>query len=753
MPAMAAVAAPPAPPVGPDTLITIKILQNGSLNRRLKMPLRDLGARVFPQKIRQFLSVPPTETLVLERYSDSFANYILLDSENPAVYKQLYRAAKAKLKLRIKATTTSQTLPAVSDNSQSQEPSHQPYRYLETVLSSSASPTNTVSNDDLVSRVSTNIDSQSTQTMTSPLLSQSMLEEKQRAYPFRFPNSNHPSSMYCIDCNNCGGSILGEHYHCSICDGGDYDLCSACVDAGVSCPGEDHWLLKRLVQNGVIINSTTETIAPKRLRSSPSAVPTDNTAPAEEPKIEDKETVVENTKNVVEEPVQEKLAANERTCNACFRQFSETTMRIVGVRHKCMTCPDWDYCWSCMKTAEHSHPQHRFVPIYESISEPSYDQEVHYGIYCDGPLCRNKSSVTYITGVRYKCAICHDTDFCAACEALPNSTHNRTHPLIKLRTPVRNVSVSTMGGDGLGGQSILMGDRSPPVPPSFVDAATSNSISTVVEAPSVVEKVETEEAQEEVHEEMHEEAKEDAPQADETPATPVIETAPTSSKANLAGDYSAYFMRDTIPDGTSMASSHVFEQTWTLYNPGPSTWPVGTSVRFVGGDAMFNVNTEHPSSAVALAEAMSSNETTHPIAPSDSANFSVTLKSPRRLGTSISYWRLKLPNGTPFGHKLWCDIKVVDEPKESETPLAGSNMVFPKLEKESPVSSIHQALSHSSTPAFTAPVSNTDEQGILEDVESLTLEDVESDDDGFLTDEEYDILDASDQESFSEKHI
>lgn len=51
IPATAA-AAPPAPAVGPDTLITIKILQNGSVNRRLKMPLRELGARAFPQKVR-----------------------------------------------------------------------------------------------------------------------------------------------------------------------------------------------------------------------------------------------------------------------------------------------------------------------------------------------------------------------------------------------------------------------------------------------------------------------------------------------------------------------------------------------------------------------------------------------------------------------------------------------------------------------------------------------------------------------------
>lgn len=42
--------APPASPVGPDTLITVKVLYN-DINRRFKIPLKDLGARVLPQKV------------------------------------------------------------------------------------------------------------------------------------------------------------------------------------------------------------------------------------------------------------------------------------------------------------------------------------------------------------------------------------------------------------------------------------------------------------------------------------------------------------------------------------------------------------------------------------------------------------------------------------------------------------------------------------------------------------------------------
>lgn len=55
-------------------------------------------------QLKELLSVPTDQTVVFERYSDSASSWVKLDAANIAVYKQLYRAAKAKLKLRIKAT-------------------------------------------------------------------------------------------------------------------------------------------------------------------------------------------------------------------------------------------------------------------------------------------------------------------------------------------------------------------------------------------------------------------------------------------------------------------------------------------------------------------------------------------------------------------------------------------------------------------------------------------------------------------------
>lgn len=55
-------------------------------------------------QLRAGLQIRDDEQVVFERYSDSAAAYVTLDSSAPAVYKTLFRAAKAKLKLRLRAT-------------------------------------------------------------------------------------------------------------------------------------------------------------------------------------------------------------------------------------------------------------------------------------------------------------------------------------------------------------------------------------------------------------------------------------------------------------------------------------------------------------------------------------------------------------------------------------------------------------------------------------------------------------------------
>ena len=69
---------------------------------------------------------------------------------------------------------------------------------------------------------------------------------------------------FTICCNNCEEAIPDAHWHCGICDMGDFDLCGDCVAKGSLCDNEEHWLIKRFVKDGKVIPSTTETIGPKK---------------------------------------------------------------------------------------------------------------------------------------------------------------------------------------------------------------------------------------------------------------------------------------------------------------------------------------------------------------------------------------------------------------------------------------------------------------------------------------------------------
>ncbi len=420
-----------------------------------------------------------------------------------------------------------------------------------------------------------------------------------------------------------------------------------------------------------------------------------------------------------------------------------------------MNCPDWDYCSTCFKDARHSHPGHRFVPLYEPIPQMPQRTQRHIGINCDGPLCKGKQYGSYITGIRYKCAVCHDTDFCASCEALPKLHHNRTHPLIKFKTPVGSVSVTTLGKKENGEDLCTMGDQLP--------QTSSKATETTPRAPSANAATQVQTIAE----------------VKPTEPEPVKEELKTEAQKPIASELQAHFICDAVADGSVFAPSIRFEQIWTLRNPGPHAWPAGCSVRFIGGDIMFNVDPNHPSSVSDIVKATESNVINRVVEVGEEVGFAVTMRTPEREGKAISYWRLKAADGLPFGHKLWCDIDVriakvshpqvktehiddIAKPQDSEPgvktehiediakivkqeEVEHSQMIFPKLDKESPVSSTHEAQ--------TAPASVTDAEGqLLDDVETLTLEDESTTDDGFLTDEEYEMLDPSDDEWMEAKN-
>ena len=61
------------------------------------------------------------------------------------------------------------------------------------------------------------------------------------------------SAMIGTWCSECGVLTTDAHYHCSICDSDDFDLCPTCYTQGIRCRNLTHHLVKMIVKGGQII--------------------------------------------------------------------------------------------------------------------------------------------------------------------------------------------------------------------------------------------------------------------------------------------------------------------------------------------------------------------------------------------------------------------------------------------------------------------------------------------------------------------
>ncbi|KAG6003822.1 hypothetical protein E4U21_001677 [Claviceps maximensis] len=855
---------------GPDAIVTVKVTYRG-VPFRAKLPLREMVPRVLEEHLRSFLPIPADTKIMIERYSDSAAAYVMLDASNMSVYKQLYRAAKAKSKLKLRVS-------ALPDNDEtSAEPVAATCQHVAEAVQAAAtsrtqsvnsSPTSVASASSSRTTLSrkydatllqeaarllqdhqADFDNRIRQVMRSSDELASLTSKMASSQPFTTTTSEEvPEPLVCpataarftVCCNSCETNIADAHYHCSTCNDGDFDLCESCVEQGITCYSDDHWLIKRSVSNGQIVNSTTETISPKLKAKSETVIQPvmEPAEPSDGPTFPAGGDVTVN--NIPDSSISSAdnaswpSADSLRTCNQCVQELPEHEFLhctdcedydlcqpcfirnahghhpkhgfvaavsgtqlpahirlkmapgrnqvhhaicdgcdtyVTGVRHKCLDCPDWDYCVDCVQNAHFVHPGHRFVAIYEPLTDvhaAAVAQPVHAGICCDGPLCSASRAVritsTYIRGIRYKCAVCHDVDFCANCEASPANEHNKTHPMLKFKTPVRHVTVTTSGEHEDGKRMPVMGDRLTTNSKATETVATSPTSSNAINAVQTVIDVKPVEA---VIPPPSRPAKE--PLAAPMPQTERM-VPPASSLELKEGDLHAVFLRESVKDGTIYPSNHVFEQTWVLRNDGKTSWPAGCSVKFVGGDYMGHVDSAHPAGISELVSASESTICDGPLAPGQEWAFTTSLRTPSRPGKVISYWRLATPDGMRFGHRLWCEVNVrvaadaeVKHSASSTDPVtpspaaktedanddnqASSMMIFPKLENESPSASI---IKETQKPGCSVSKNESDKTEHEDDNEDDEW-DGSDDETGFMTDEEYDILDASDEEFLEEQ--
>ncbi|KAI9655237.1 MAG: hypothetical protein M1831_004947 [Alyxoria varia] len=640
-----------APPP-PDTPIAIKVTYEEN-TRKFWLTLKDLAVPVFVDKVRSCLKIPADRLLHIQRFSDSYGQYVTVDPAIPASYKQLYRAAKAKSKLRLTITVTgvvgqensTSSLEQGSSNANVETPDvakyipQNPSLHDQPSKESQSSKMNGSRPQSVIANAKNEGATRSTsafETPFRPAIAQSVMPAAGLGFQ--------------ICCNNCDKHITDAHFHCDVCHKGDYDLCESCVAKGITCPGDDHWLIKRFIKNGDVVTSHTESYSMKFPKCEKPDVEMPGAFQAEAPKP---------ASNVPQ---------NRRTCNACvrghtFKRVDEKAdisaeakslcgpgrgvrhhaicdgcdKTISGVRHKCLDCPDFDFCNECISSGRMKH-SHRFVRVYEPLEGPSSHATCHYGIYCDGPLCLGPNQA-YIRGIRYKCAICNDTDFCGSCEAHPSNTHSKTHPLIKFKTMVRDVSVLTLDqtAEEHGAE---FGDRRARPKTSSQDAAESKKVSS------------------------------DTPQERPQTLQPNVYASGSSSGLN------AEYISDTVRDGSSMPCGAPFTQTWIVRNSGPKSWPAGCTLHHIGGDSMLDLDHDKPASVDDLMRAMSSSCTSSVVNPGFTHHFQVSLRAPVQPGRYISYWRVKSADGEAFGHKLWCDIRV-PQPGAGTAPSKLSHGMLP----------------------------------------------------------------------------
>ena len=139
---------------------------------------------------------------------------------------------------------------------------------------------------------------------------------------FDLPTHTKPSTpavsavpIWSIYCNECDTVMNNEHFHCSICDDGDFDLCTKCVANGKLCQGDGHWLVKRFVKDGTVQSSTTERLAP-RPKSNPviaaKSIP-QITSFKPEPRLSMPGAFGADAATLVEQ-----ASSADRTCNSCI---------------------------------------------------------------------------------------------------------------------------------------------------------------------------------------------------------------------------------------------------------------------------------------------------------------------------------------------------------------------------------------------------------------------------------------------------
>lgn len=139
-------------------------------------------------------------------------------------------------------------------------------------------------------------------------------------------------------------------------------------------------------------------------------------------------------------------------------------------------------------------------------------------------------------------------------------------------------------------------------------------------------------------------------QADTQAPEPTFTLAPANTVAGPPTNTpspcnNAYYISETIPDGTEFEVGEAFTKTWRIKNIGTCTWNTNYKLVFADGDKMSGPDSKN---------------LTQSVAPDEQVDISVNLEAPASAGTYKGFWQLQDDEGRTFVYNIWIEIKAVE---------------------------------------------------------------------------------------------
>jgi hypothetical protein len=282
-------------------------------------------------------------------------------------------------------------------------------------------------------------------------------------------------------------------------------------------------------------------------------------------------------------------------------------------------------------------------------------RDIHHGITCDG------CGVKPIKGVRYKCLACHDFDLCSSCEA--KNQHPSDHTLLMLKEEQRGHRRNQRGpGFGLfGGFHHGFGHHGPHH--SWGRGRRGHPMLGFLKSLGLFPGFRAFEGK---CPRFNKADKSETSQCRQSSKCPRRRHCRRSEDQKL--EFTSEFVQDVnFPDGSVVGPAQSLIKQWRIKNSGSKKWPEGTKLIFLRGNReLLGAQEEFE---VPLAD------------PGQSVDVSCPILTPEKPGCYSAYFQLADKDRSVVGHRFWIEFVVKEDEKQVQ-PVAPKEAKETKIEAQ-----------------------------------------------------------------------